>query len=54
MMRAFSGVQSNNYWSSTTNANNPNNARNVNLNNGNTNTNNKTNTNFVWAVRGGA
>ena len=54
MMRAFSGVQSNNYWSSTTNANNPNNAWNVNLNNGNTNNNNKNNTNFVWPVRGGA
>ena len=52
-MRAFSGVQSNNYWSSTTNATNPNNAWNVNLNNGNTNNNNKTNTNFVWPVRGG-
>ena len=53
-MCAFSGVQSNNYWSSTTNANNPNNAWNVNLNNGNTNNDNKNNTNFVWPVRGGA
>ena len=50
---AFSGVQSNNYWSSTTNANNPDNAWNVNLNNGNVNNNNKTNTNYVWPVRGG-
>jgi len=52
--RAFSGVQSNNYWSSTTNANNPNNAWNVNLNNGNVNNDNKNNTNYVWPVRGGA
>jgi hypothetical protein len=49
----FSGVQSNNYWSSTTNANNTTNAWNVNLNNGNVNNNNKTNTNYVWPVRGG-
>jgi hypothetical protein len=52
--RAFSGVQLNNYWSSTTNANNPNNAWNVNLNNGNVNNNDKNNTNYVWPVRGGA
>jgi len=44
---------SNNYWSSTTNVNNPNNAWNVNLNNGNVNNDNKTNTNYVWPVRGG-
>ena len=50
---AFSGVQSNNDWSSTTNVNNPNNAWNVNLNNGNVNNNDKTNTNYVWPVRGG-
>ena len=50
---AFSGVQSNNYWSSTTNANNTDNAWNVNLNNGNVNTNNKSNDNYVWPVRGG-
>ena len=47
------GVASN-YWSSTTNANNSNNAWNVNFNNGNVNNNNKTNNNFVTAVRGGS
>ena len=46
-------VQSSNYWSATTNANNTANAWNVNLNNGNVNTNDKTNNNFVWCVRGG-
>ena len=50
---SFSGVQTNNYWSSTTNANNTSNAWNVNLNNGNVNNNNKTNNNYVWPVRGG-
>jgi len=45
-------VQSNNYWSSTTNANNTDNAWNVNMNNGNVNNNNKTNNNYVWPVRG--
>jgi len=43
---------SSNYWSSTTNANNPNNAWNVNFNNGNVNNNNKSNNNYVWPVRG--
>jgi len=43
-----------NYWSATTNANNPNNAWNVNFNNGNVNNNNKNNNNFVTAVRGGS
>lgn len=47
-------MQSNNYWSSSTNVNNPNNAWNVNLNNGNVNNDNKNNTNYVWPVRGGA
>jgi hypothetical protein len=47
------GVQSDNYWSSTTNADNTDNAWNVNLNNGNVNNDNKTNTNYVWPVRGG-
>jgi len=42
-----------NYWSSTTNANNTNNAWNVNFNNGNVNNNNKTNNNYVRAVRSG-
>ena len=41
-LRALPGVQSNNYWSSSTNASNPNNAWNANLNN-----------NYVWPVRGG-
>jgi len=43
----------NNYWSSTTNANNPQNAWIVNFNNGNVNANNKTNNYRVRAVRGG-
>ena len=43
-----------NYWSSSTNANNPTNAWNVNFNDGNVNANNKSNTNFVRAVRGGS
>ena len=48
-------VQSNNYWSSTTNVNNTSNAWNVNFNNGNVNNNNdKSNNNYVWCVRGGA
>jgi len=55
MNNAFSGVVSNNYWSSTTNAGNTDNAWNVNLNNGNVNNDSKTsNTNYVWPVRGGA
>ena len=48
-----SGVQSNNYWSSTTYADNTDNAWNVNLNDGNVNNDSKTNTNYVWPVRGG-
>jgi hypothetical protein len=47
-------VQSNNYWSATTNANNTTNAWNVNFNNGNVNNNNKTNNNYAWCVQGGA
>jgi len=43
-----------NYWSSTSNANNPDNAWNVNFNNGNVNDNDKSNNNFVRAVRGGS
>ena len=42
-----------NYWSATTNANNPTNAWNVNFNNGNVNNNNKNNNNRARAVRGG-
>ncbi len=44
-------MQANNYWSSSTNASNPNNAWNVNFNNGNVDANNKTNNNYVWPVR---
>jgi len=44
---------SSNYCSSTTNANNTDNAWNVNFNNGNDNWNNKSNNNYVRAVRGG-
>jgi hypothetical protein len=46
--------QASNYWSSTTNANNSNNAWNVNFNNGNVNNDNKNNNNLVTAVRGGS
>jgi hypothetical protein len=53
--QAEGATASNNYWSSTTNANNPNNAWNVNFNNGNVNNNNnKDNNNNVRAVRGGS
>ena len=44
---------SSNYWSSTTNANNTDNAWAVNFNNGNVNNNNKDNNNYVRAVRSG-
>lgn len=44
---------SSNYWSSTSNVSNPNNAWNVNFNNGNDNWNNKDNDNYVRCVRGG-
>ena len=44
---------SNNYWSSSTNVNNPDNAWNVNFNNGNVNNDNKTNDNYARAVRSG-
>lgn len=47
-------VQSSNYWSATTNANNTSNAWDVNFNNGDVNNDDKTNNNFVWCVRGGA
>ncbi len=50
---AFSGVQSSNYWSSTSNADNTSNAWNLNLNDGNVNNTDKTNSNYVWPVRGG-
>ena len=45
---------SSNYWSSSSNANNPSNAWNVNFNDGHHNANNKTNNNYVRAVRGGS
>jgi len=41
------------FWSSSSNANNPSNAWNVNFNNGNVNNNNKNNANQVRLVRGG-
>ena len=47
------GVQSDNYWSSITNADNTDNAWNVNLNNGNVNNNTKVTAYYVWPVRGG-
>jgi len=47
-------VQSSNYWSATTNANNTSNAWDVNFNNGNVDNDDKDNNNFVWCVRGGA
>ena len=50
---SFAGVQSSNYWSSSTNADNSDNAWNVNFNNGNVNNDDKTNDNYVWPVRGG-
>ncbi|MBN2782886.1 MAG: DUF1566 domain-containing protein [Campylobacterales bacterium] len=51
--KVYDLITSNNYWSSTTNANNTSNAWNVNFNNGNTNNNNKTNSKYVRCVRGG-
>ena len=45
--------KSSNYWSSSPNANNSDNAWNVNFNNGNDGNNNKTNNNYVRLVRGG-
>ena len=44
-------VVSSGYWSSTTNANNTNNAWHVIFNNGNVNNNNKSNSSYVRAVR---
>jgi len=52
--QAAGSTVSNNYWSSSTYQNNPNNAWNVNFNDGNVNNDNKTNTNYVRAVRGGS
>ena len=53
LISGWANVQANNYWSSTTYANNTTNAWNVNMNDGNVNGNNKTNTNYVWPVRAG-
>jgi len=47
-------TRSNNYWSSTSIAANPNNAWIVEYNNGNMNNDNKTNSYYVRAVRGGS
>jgi hypothetical protein len=43
-----------NYWSATTNANNSDNAWNVNFNNGNVNNDNKNNDKHARAVRAGS
>ena len=53
LISGWANVQANNYWSSSTYANNPTNAWNVNMNDGNVNGNNKTNSNYVWPVRAG-
>ncbi len=50
---AFAGVQSSNYWSSTTNASFPNFALNALLNNGLVGSNFKAASDVVWPVRGG-
>jgi len=52
-IRGRANVQSNWYWSSTTNANNTDNAWIVNMWNGNVNNDNKGNNNYVWPVRSG-
>jgi hypothetical protein len=51
--REASGPGSSNFWSASSNANNPDNAWEVNFNNGNDNANNKSNNNAVRLVRGG-
>lgn len=51
--RAFSGVQSNNYWSSTSCADVPNGAWYVNLYDGYVSNSGKGYTYYVWPVRGG-
>ncbi|MBI5180833.1 MAG: hypothetical protein HZA05_05475 [Nitrospirae bacterium] len=53
LISGWANVQANNYWSSSTYANNTTNGWNVNMNDGNVNANNKTNTNYVWPVRAG-
>ncbi|MDH5576009.1 MAG: DUF1566 domain-containing protein [Nitrospirota bacterium] len=49
----FSGVQSSNYWSATTNVENPTLAWDAHFSLGFVDILNKTSTNFVWCVRGG-
>ena len=49
----FTGVQSNNYWSSTGGASGTSLAWGVYLDNGNVYLGNKTSTNYVWPVLGG-
>ena len=51
--RAFMGVQSDDYWSSTTYASSPSDAWYANLYGGYMDVNVKTNYNYVWPVRGG-
>jgi RNA-directed DNA polymerase len=51
--RGWANVQSNNYWSGTSNAGNTDNAWIVNMWDGNVNVNNKSNNNYVWPVRAG-
>ena len=47
------GSSSSNFWSGSPNANNSDNAWNVNFNNGNANNDNRSNNNSVRLVRGG-
>lgn len=49
--KLHNSTESDNYWSSTTYIDNPNNAWNVNFNDGNTNNDDKTNPNYVRCVR---
>ncbi len=51
--RAFTGVQSDKYWSSTSGADTPGCAWFVHLGNGDVSCSNKTNYKYVWPVRGG-
>jgi hypothetical protein len=52
--QAGRATASSNYWSASTDNNNPDNAWNVNFNNGNVNNDNKNNDNHVRAVRAGS
>ena len=53
MGRQVGGSSSSNVWSGSPNANNSNNAWNVNFNNGNANNDNRSNNNHVRLVRAG-